>query len=651
MMNAGAVPPAKPLIELRDIRKTYTTEGGVTVEALRGISLTIRRGEFAAIVGASGSGKSTLMNIVGLLDRQTEGDYLFSGQDTTRLDIDARARRRRDAFGFVFQQYNLIAADSALENVELPAIYAGQASDTRRGRAKALLRRLGLGDRLNHRPSQLSGGEQQRVATARALINGGEVILADEPTGALDSIAGRETMGLLQELATEGHTVIVITHDSAIANLANRVIELADGRIVSDSGSQPLAVTTLARTVARAGGSPWLADIGEAFKAARRALATDRLRTGLTLLGIIIGVASVIGLMAIGEGSRQSVLDQLSVFGTHRLYVSPGNESGHGLGGTLSAEDAELVREIPNVSAAMPYLQGQVTARFGNVDVRTTATAVTTDFPRILSWPIGKGQFFTKADERSLATVAVLGRKVADELFQGGTDPVARFILINNVPFQVIGVLSAKGAISGDADDDDTIVIPFPTGSRRIFGTPNLSWISVQIDDIHRSDQTVQDITSLLAAKHRVLDFDVYNRAAGIEAQGRAANVFTILLGMTAAISLLVGGIGVMNVMLISVTERTREIGIRMATGAGRLDILYQFLAEALMLSAVGGFVGLVSGHLVGLIVAVAGVRVIFTLHAALAALSCGIFAGLIFGFIPARRAALLEPVAALARE
>jgi macrolide transport system ATP-binding/permease protein len=651
MTNAGAVPPAEPLIELRDIRKTYATEGGVTVEALRGISLTIRRGEFAAIVGASGSGKSTLMNIVGLLDRPTSGGYLFAGEDTGQLGIDARARLRRDAFGFVFQQYNLIAADSALENVELPAIYAGQASGTRRRRAEALLRRLGLGDRLQHRPSQLSGGEQQRVATARALINGGEIILADEPTGALDSRAGAETMALLKALAVEGHTVIVITHDRGIASLASRVIELADGKVVSDSGSTPLVVGTFHISVKRAGAAPWIADVGEAFKSARRAFSADRLRTFLTLLGIIIGVASVIGLMAIGEGSRQTVLDQLAVFGTNRLYVTPGNESDHGPGGTLSGEDADLVREVPNVAAAMPYLEGQVTVRFGDVDIRTTAAAVTTDFPRILSWPIGKGLFFTQEDERDLATVAVLGRKVAHALFPDGTDPVAKFVLIDNVPFQVIGVLSEKGAVSGDTDDDDTIVIPFPTSSRRIFGTSNLSWISVLIDDVHRSDQTAQDIVKQLTTKHRILDFEVYNKAASIETQSKTADVFTMLLGLTAAMSLLVGGIGVMNVMLISVTERTREIGIRMATGARRQDILFQFLAEAMMLSAVGGLAGLLSGHLVGLVVAMAGVRVIFTLHAALAALSCGVFAGLIFGLMPARRAALLEPMAALARE
>jgi macrolide transport system ATP-binding/permease protein len=651
MTIIGGATPAPALIELHDIRKTYATEDGVAVEALRGISLSIQRGEFAAIVGASGSGKSTLMNILGLLDRPTAGGYLFAGEDTAVLDVDARAQLRRDAFGFVFQQYNLIAADSALENVELPAIYAGHGSDIRRRRAEALLRRLGLGDRLKHRPSQLSGGEQQRVATARALINGGEIILADEPTGALDSRAGAETMALLKELAIEGHTVIVITHDRAIAGLASRIIEIADGSIVSDSGSALLPATTTPAPMKRVGSASWIADVGEALKAARRALSTDRLRTSLTLLGIIIGVASVIGLMAIGEGSRRTILDQLAVFGTNRLYVTPGNESGPGLGGTLSADDADLVREVPNVTAAMPYLEGQVTVRFGDVDVRTTAAAVTTDFPRILSWPMGKGLFFTKEDERSLATVAVLGRKVARALFQDGTDPLARFVLINNVPFQVVGVLSEKGALSGDTDDDDTIVIPFPTGSRRIFGTSNLSWISVLIDDIHRSDRTVQDVVAKLEMKHRVLDFEVYNRAGSIEAQSRTADVFTMLLGLTAAISLLVGGIGVMNVMLISVTERTREIGIRMATGARRQDILCQFLAEALMLSAVGGLGGLIAGHLVGLTVGVAGVRVVFTLHAALAALSCGMLAGMIFGFMPARRAALLEPVVALARE
>ncbi len=639
-----------PLIALIDVHKTYG-RGDTAVEVLRGVSLDIRAGEFLAIMGASGSGKSTLMNLLGLLDRPTRGAYRFAGRDVAQLGRDDLARLRRDAFGFVFQQYNLIASASAAENVEAPAVYAGARPDERRARAEELLARLGLADRMDHRPNQLSGGQQQRVSIARAVMNGGHVILADEPTGALDSKSGAEVMALLKELAGQGHTVILITHDRHVAEAAERIIEIADGRILSDSGQAPGRRAAMPPLAEDDSGASLLADAGEAVKAASRALAVNPVRTALTLTGIIIGVASVIALMAIGEGTKQNVLDQLAVFGTNRLYVNPGNETGRGPGGTLSTSDADFLRDIPNVAAAMPYLTGQVTVRYGNVDAHTTATAVTTDYPRILNWPMAEGVFFTPEDERGLATVAVIGQKVKRTLFPGGADPLRKFVLVNNVPFQVVGVLSEKGALSGDADDDDTIAIPFETGSQRVFGTPYLSWISVLVDDLGKAGQTSSDITAALTAKHHVHDFSVFNKAASIEAKNKAQSSLTLLLGFTAAISLLVGGIGVMNIMLMNVAERTREIGIRMAIGARTVDILRQFLTEALMLSSAGGVAGLVLGHLAGLGATLAGTRVIFTLHAALAALICGALTGIVFGFMPARRAARLEPVDALARE
>ncbi|HMO31112.1 MacB family efflux pump subunit [Enterovirga sp.] len=641
-----------PLIELADLRKTYVTGETLAVEVLRGLSLSIRAGEFVAVMGQSGSGKSTLMNILGLLDTPTGGTYRFAGRDVAALSRDDLARLRREAFGFVFQQYNLIPTVTATENVEIPATYAGMPPAERRARALALLDRLGLSHRGDHRPGQLSGGQQQRVSIARALMNGGCVILADEPTGALDSAIGAEVMALLSELAAEGHTVILITHDSAIAEAAHRIVEIRDGMLVSDTGGETGPRAGLPEAPRRDSGASLVSGMREALHAGGRALAAAPFRTALTLLGIIIGVASVIALLAIGEGAKEKVLAQLAIYGANRMYVIPGGESSRGPGGRLLPADAALVRGVPNVAAAMPYLHGNVVVRAGNVDYPTSGVAVTTDFPRILHWSLDSGVFFTKEDERSLATVAVIGTRLAARIFPDGSDPVGRMILVDDVPFQVIGVLSSKGALSGDSDDDDTIVFPFPTGSVRVFGKENLSWISVLVDDLSQADRTAAEITAVLERAHRVRDFRVFNKAATIVAQDRTQNTLTLLLGFTAAISLVVGGIGIMNVMLMTVSERTREIGIRMATGARTADILRQFLTEAMMVSGVGGLLGAGLGIVAGLGAAfVFAMPVVFSGLAILGALACAVLTGVIFGFWPALRAARLEPVAALSRE
>ena len=646
-------PDAPPLIELIDLRKTYATDGAPAVEALRSVSLTIRAGEFVAIMGQSGSGKSTLMNILGCLDKPGGGVYRFAGRDVAALSRDDLARLRREAFGFVFQQYNLIPTITAAENVEIPATYAGLPPQERRARAAQLLSRLGLAERLDHRTTQLSGGQQQRVSIARALMNGGRVILADEPTGALDSATGAEVMALLSELAAEGHTVVLITHDREIARAAHRIVEIRDGTIVSDTEFAPAhGPPPLLKAAPNHGGATIVSDMREALHAGGRALSANPFRTALTLLGVVIGVASVIALLAIGEGARAKVLTQLAIFGTNRMYVIPGGESSRGPGGRLLASDADLVRQTPNVAAAMPYLHGNVIVRSGEVDYPTDGVAVTTDFPLILHWSVDSGVFFTKQDERSLAAVAVLGSKLAGRMFPDGSDPVGKMILVNNVPFEVIGVLSSKGALSGDSDDDDTIVFPFSTGGVRVFGRQELSWISVLVDDLSQADRTEAAIGAALESAHRLRDFRVYNKAATIEAQDRTQHALTLLLGFTAAISLLVGGIGVMNVMLMTVSERTREIGVRMATGARTADILRQFLTEAMIVAGAGGLVGAAVGVLAGVGAAsLFGMPAIFSATAIIGALACAMLTGLLFGFMPALRAAKLEPVAALARD
>jgi macrolide transport system ATP-binding/permease protein len=490
-------------------------------------------------------------------------------------------------------------------------------------------------------------------------MNGGHIILADEPTGALDSQSGAEVMALLKELAGAGHTVILITHDRDVATQAKRIIEIRDGRIIDDSGAVDVCPATatwtprgfaerMASGVAHAA-SAWT-DMREAVASAWRALGVNRFRTLLTLLGIVIGVASVIVMLAIGTGTQAEVIAKMALFGTNRMYVIPGGDKARGLGGALSLADVDLVRPVPNVAAAMPFLRGQVTLRAGNVDTGATVWAVTSDAPRILSWKPVRGVFFTPKDERDLATVILLGKKVRERLF-AEQNPVGRYVLVNNVPFQVIGELAEKGAVTGDSNDDDVVLMPYSTGSRRVLGKTNLSWISVLVDDLSKAEQTQQAITAQLEAAHHIRDFRVYNAAAAVRARQDTQQTLTLMLGLIAAISLVVGGIGVMNVMLMTVKERTREIGIRMATGARQRDIQRQFLTEAVMVSLVGGSVGVVMGLAIGAALIFWDVPIVFSLRAILGAFACALATGLVFGFMPARQASRLDPVVALASE
>jgi macrolide transport system ATP-binding/permease protein len=640
-----------PLIELKGVTKTYRS-GELAVEVLHGIDVAIYPGEFVAIVGASGSGKSTLMNILGCLDRPTSGSYRFLGEDVSDLGRDELARLRREAFGFVFQSYNLIAAASATENVEVPAIYAGMTPGARHERARALLTTLGLADRLGHKPNQLSGGQQQRVSIARALMNGGQIILADEPTGALDSKSGAEVLALLEDLSHQGHTVIVITHSADVASHARRVIEIGDGVVVSDPGPQPTGNALPRRNVERPRATwlPWI----EATKAAGRALRSNLFRTALTLLGIVIGVGSVIAMLAVGNGARQAVLDRISGMGTNLLLVRPATFSRGASGGgtaTMTPEDAEAIAALPNVLAAVPELGGTVTARYGNLDYQTQATSTGADFTLARNWPTARGTFFSRADVRSYAPVVVLGQTVVRNVFPEGTDPIGRHLVLNNVLFQVIGVMSERGASPTGQDQDDAVFVPLTTGSLRLFGQRYLRNITVAVDDVGRIGETEEAVTRLLAARHGKADVQIRNMASLIDTATETQNTLTILLGSIAAISLLVGGIGVMNIMLVNVTERTREIGVRMATGARMRDIMQQFLTEALAVSGLGGLIGVVGGLASALVIGALGTPIKVSPGPVALAFGCAFLTGLVFGYMPARKAAALDPVVALASE
>ena len=718
---------APVLIELREVRKRFGGHDGVPeVEILHGIDLRIRAGEYVAIVGASGSGKTTLMNILGCLDRPSSGEYLFQGEAVSGLDDDALAALRREVFGFVFQGYHLIGTSSALDNVAMPARYAGVSERARHERAAALLSRLCLAERLQYLPHQLSGGQQQRVSIARALVNGGRVILADEPTGALDSTSGEQVMQQLDELAAAGHTLILITHDPAVAARARRIISMADGRIVGDvtapvdgkvhplpetgravaddslpvrhadapvqhadapvrkdgapCAEAPAEVPADAPTEAPAdlpplrgrgrepapaghpaqdlpvlrgrGRLPLLADLPEILRSAWRVMRLNRLRTGLTLLGIIIGVASVIVMLAVGQGSQEKVLAEMQTFGLRTIYIFREWLSDTQQARALSMADVAAVQQVPNVEQASPVIdQNGIIVRHGNRTLRTNLSATTRHFAQALNWPVSQGTLLETEDEHDLRKVVLLGERVRQALFGAHGQAVGQEILVGNVPFRVIGVMAPKPAPFPEDDVNNQVIVPVGAAAVRLVGSMELSRINVVIRDMQHAAETEAAIVKTLTARHGRKDFNILNQAQAVQQLAQANRTLTLMLGLIAAISLLVGGIGVMNVMLMTVRERTREIGIRMATGARQADILRQFLVEAMLLTGIGGTVGVSGGLLVGLGLKALGIPMAFSPLAAAMAFGCAVATGMIFGFMPARQAARLDPVRALAGE
>lgn len=640
------------LIELKGITKTYQ-QGDIQTQVLHGIDLTIEEGEFVAIMGASGSGKSTLMNILGCLDKPSHGEYIFKGSDVSGFDADGLAQLRREAFGFVFQSYHLLSGLTAVENVEMPATYSELSASQRRERASRLLAQLGLDQRLDFKPKQMSGGQQQRVSIARALMNGGQIILADEPTGALDSQSGKEVMALLKELSAQGHTVVLITHDADVAKHAQRQIEILDGKIIADTGTGSLKPEKKPLSQVVTHGSSSLADeINVGLKTAVRSLSSNVFRTVLTLLGIVIGVASVISMMAIGDGAKQEIVDRISAMGSNLLLVRPGGPNQRGgrwSVASLVPADVDALNELDNL-LAIPELTGSYTLRYDEEDLSAEVNATSYRFPEAKQWPAVKGTFFDAEDEQTYSTVAVVGKTVAEKLF-ADKNPLGEYIIINNILFQVIGVMQERGASSMGSDQDSVVFVPYTTGSLRIMGQTFLRNVTIAV--LNNADMTAaqEAAHNLLLSRHGTEDFSIFNMASLIDTVSETQNTMTFLLASIAAISLLVGGIGVMNIMLVSVTERTKEIGIRMATGARTRHILQQFLIEALVVSALGGIIGVILGLAATALIGSLGTPIAYSALPVLIAFACAFFTGLIFGFLPARKAAQLDPVTALSAD
>jgi macrolide transport system ATP-binding/permease protein len=641
---------------LRKVWREYPAGDG-SFAALKDVDLEIHSGEMVAIVGASGSGKSTLMNILGCLDRPTSGSYAVNGRETSDLEPDELAALRREHFGFIFQRYHLLSDLTALGNVEVPAVYAGRPRRERDERAGALLDRLGLGERKNHRPGQLSGGQQQRVSIARALMNGGEIILADEPTGALDSASGAEVMQILGELHAEGHAVILVTHDMAVAEHADRIIEIRDGEIVGDRTRREAKATTPFEQPAPAG-SGWqqlLDRFREAFRMAVLAMSAHKLRTFLTMLGIIIGIASVVSVVALGNGSQQRVLKNISSLGTNTLDVYPGKSFGDTRSGrieTLVPADAQALASQSYVDSVTPSVSSNVTARFRNVAATAQVSGIGEGYFRVKGLTLVEGSLFDSSHVANRAQVAVIDEDTRDAMFVDGEDAIGQVVMLGNVPVRVIGVI--KNSQSGPFGSDTVkFYAPYTTVMTRMLGQTFLSSITVRVADNSAMSAAQSAVSKLLARRHGTTDFFIRNTDDIRQTITSTTQTMTLLIAAIAVISLIVGGIGVMNIMLVSVTERTSEIGVRMAVGARQSDILQQFLIEAVLVCLVGGLIGVLLALAIGAVFTWSGANfaMIFSTTSIVLAFACSTAIGVSFGFLPARRAARLDPVDALSRD
>jgi macrolide transport system ATP-binding/permease protein len=652
----------EPLIALAGISREFPSGEG-TIAVLRDIGLEIHAGEFVAIMGPSGSGKSTLMNILGCLDRASAGEYRFAGRSTSALDPDEQAQLRREHFGFIFQRYHLLRELTALENVEIPAIYAGVAPAARCSRAEQLLDRLGMANRMTHRPGQLSGGQQQRVSIARALMNGAEVVIADEPTGALDRKSGSEVLKILEELNAEGRTVIIVTHDPSVAQRARRIVEISDGTIISDRSTDTAGGTgspqqSSAGIVPERPRAHWRTLIDrsrESFRIAMLAMLAHRLRSFLTMLGIIIGIASVVAVVALGEGSRQMVLTNISGLGTNTLEIFPGKDFGDTKSSkikTLVLADAEALAKQSYAAGVTPTVSTSSTLRYGSIEANAQVNGVGVDYFSVKGSKLQLGRFFDAGAARTMSQEAVIDENTRKTLFgDNGESPIGKVILVDKVPCTIIGVMQRQQGFGSSGNL--SVYLAYSTVQVRFLGDTSLRSILLRVADSIDNALAETAATKFLAGRHGGKDFFIFNTDDIRRTITATAQTLTLLIAAIAVISLVVGGIGVMNIMLVSVSERVQEIGVRMAVGARRSDILRQFLTEAVLVCLFGGMLGIFVAYSTGLAFALLGSRFTFIYSTAsfLTAFGCSTLIGVVFGWLPARSAARLDPVVALARE
>lgn len=641
------------IIEINQLNR-YFGEGENRVHILKNISLSIKKGDFVAIIGQSGSGKSTLMNIIGCLDTASSGSYKIHGKETLDLTADQRSDLRCRTFGFIFQRYNLLSTLTAKENVALPAIYAGKSQQARFTQAAQLLEKLGLQDKQENKPNQLSGGQQQRVSIARALMNGGEIILADEPTGALDSQSGANVLSILHDLHREGHTIIMVTHDKDIAAQANRIIEIKDGEIIGDT--QKNEVKSAVENSPVFNTSPHFSkdQLFEAFRMSIGAIIAHKMRSLLTMLGIIIGITSVVSVVALGNGSQQKILSNINGLGTNTMNIFNGTGFGDRWAvhmQNLTVNDAAALEKQSYIEQVTPNNAATGLLIYGNRSFASTnLRGVGEQFFDVEGQKLTQGRLISERDIEQSESVVILDERSKKAIF-ADENPIGKILHFGKRPLRVIGVVSDRQMASPSSTLN--LYSPYTTLMNKISGVKKINSITVKIADNVNTTVAEKSVTDFLISRHGKKDFFIMNSDTIKQTVESTTGTMKLLISSIAFISLIVGGIGVMNIMLVSVTERTKEIGIRMAIGARKSNILQQFLIEAVLICLIGGVSGIALSLLLGLFfnAFVSNFAMAFSTVSIIAAVLFSTLIGVIFGYVPAKKAAQLDPIIALARE